>query len=126
MRGLQRWLDLSRHGDTGEFLGEVSIKNPEPRGWRQYMQFLVRLRSSRFLAECPGYETGVHPLGTKYLPIVDAGYYTTAAEPLKVWVGRDDAANSDPAKTRKHYRLHFRGIQQATNQDMNSCFHFVV
>ncbi|CAK9049851.1 unnamed protein product [Durusdinium trenchii] len=31
------------------------------------------------------YETGVHPLGTKYLPIVDAGYYTTAAEPLKVY-----------------------------------------
>eukprot|EP00913_Durusdinium_trenchii_P025029 g23494.t1 len=31
------------------------------------------------------YETGVHPLGAKHLPIVDAGYYTTAAEPLKVY-----------------------------------------
>ena len=63
-------------------------------------------------------------MGAKHLPIADAGYYTTAAEPLKVWVGRGDAANSDPAKTGTHCRLHFRGIQQATNQDVNPLFSF--
>lgn len=41
------------------------------------------LFTTQNLVPNPGYKTGTHPLGEKYVASVEAGYYTTALQPLE-------------------------------------------